>query len=266
MRSGTKARRLLSRPWSRSARRALMAAGLWLAGTAADVHAQTLTAATFGDPTRRYAHGVLGDAVEYGSLKLQVTQSSASDRSQDSGAQTTDITIRLPLDHVFEDLQPRLVDVTGDGHPEAMVVETDVALGGQLAIYDATGAKIAETPHIGRTNRWLAPVGAADLDGDGYVEVAYIDRPHLAKTLRIWRYRDGALHPVADLPGLTNHRIGEDFITSGIRDCGQGPEMITADAGWRQVMASRLVDGQIETRAIGPFRSPADVSDALNCS
>ena len=97
------------------------------------------------------------------------------------------------------------------------------------------------------------------------MEIAYIDRPHLAKTLRIWRFRDGALHPVADLPGLTNHRIGEDFITSGIRDCGQGPELITADAGWRQVMASRLSDGQIETRAIGAFRSLQSVADALSC-
>jgi hypothetical protein len=46
---------------------------------------------------------------------------------------------------------------------------------------------LAATPHIGSANRWLAPIGAADLDGDGRVEIAYVDRPHLARTLRIWR-------------------------------------------------------------------------------
>ncbi|MEL6960440.1 MAG: VCBS repeat-containing protein, partial [Pseudomonadota bacterium] len=122
----------------------------------------------------------------------------------------------LPDDHVFEDVAPRLWDVTGDGKPEVVVIETDMALGGSLAVYDQSG-KIAETDHIGRTNRWLAPVGAADFDGDGRIEVAFVDRPHLAKTLRIFEFSDGVLALEAEIVGLTNHRIGEDFITGGLR-------------------------------------------------
>ena len=272
MRSGTKARRHPLRSWSRSTRRALMAAGVWLAGAVAPVSAQTdaenigewfplgngspIFGASYFAPTTRYAHGVLGDAVEWDGLKMTI---------EGRNGAPWDVEMPLSEDHVFEDLEPRLVDLDLDGKPDAaLVIETDLDAGAALALYGAAG-KITETPHIGRRNRWLAPVGAADLDGDGHVEIAYIDRPHLAKTLRIWRFRDGALYPVADLPGLTNHRIGEDFITSGIRDCGQGPEMITADAGWRQVMASRLVKGRIETRAIGAFRSPQSVADALTC-
>lgn len=209
-----------------------------------------VVAADYAAPTTRYAHGILGDAVEFGELVIR----------------TEDQTIRfvLPQARVFEDVAPRLADLDGDGDGEVIVVETEVTQGAQLAVYDETG-KIAATPHIGTSNRWLAPIGAADLDGDGFVEIAYIDRPHLAKTLRVWRFRDGALEPVADLGGLTNHRIGEPDIGGGIRDCGQGPEMITASANWRQVMATVLTEGRLETRALGPHEGRASLNAALAC-
>ncbi len=105
----------------------------------------------------------------------------------------------------------------------------------------------------------------ADLDGDGLIEIAYIDRPHLAKTLRVWRFMDGASGPVAELSGLTNHRIGERDIGGGIRDCGNGPEMITANADWTQVMATTLTDGQLTTRAIGAHVDRGSFATALAC-
>lgn len=170
--------------------------------------------------------------------------------------------------HVFEDLAPRLWDVTGDGTPEVVVVETDPRRGAQLAVYGLTGegfGKTAATPHIGQPNRWLAPVAAADLDGDGRIEVAYVDRPHLARTLRIWRYGDGRLVEVARAEGLTNHRIGEAVIHGGLRRCGEAPELITANADWSRVMASRLTVNGIVTRDIGPLRGPRDIEAALAC-
>ncbi|WP_108815122.1 FG-GAP repeat domain-containing protein [Loktanella sp. Alg231-35] len=212
--------------------------------------AETILSADYAAPTDRYAHGILGDAIEWGAL---VVTTDAGDRR-----------FTLPQDRVFEDVAPRLADLDGDGTPEVVVVETLKTAGAQLAVYDETG-KIAATPHIGRTNRWLAPIGAADLDGDGFVEIAYIDRPHLAKTLRVWRFRDGALRPVADLPGLTNHRIGEADIAGGIRDCGQGPEMITANADWSRVMATTLDNGQLTTRDIGRHVNRRSFAVALAC-
>lgn len=242
--------RHLLRLYPRAARGAGLAVCLWLAG-AVPSGAQDLTA-TFRDPTNRYAHGVLGDAIEWGTLEIV-------------SASGPGLTVELPLDHVFEDLSPRLVDLDNDGVSDAvMVIETDTRAGAALALYDLDG-KIAETPHIGQSNRWLAPLGAADLDGDGFVELAYIDRPHLAKTLRIWRYRNGALEPVADQTGLTNHRIGQDFISGGIRDCGDGPEIVTADAGWRRIMVSTLSAGQITTREIGPFTGRNSLTHAAEC-
>ncbi len=273
---GQMARRLPDRFWPRSARRAGEMLRIWLLGgtmvLSAAATAQTrandgghwspsaadpILSARFTGPTTRYAHAVLGDAVEWAGLTLTFS-------GQDGAVMSVEI--QLPQDHVFEDLEPRLVDLTLDGRANAvMVVETDMARGAALALYGA-GEKIAETPHIGQRNRWLAPIGAADLDGDGQVELAYVDRPHLAKTLRIWRFEGGKLTEIASLPGLTNHRIGEDFITSGIRDCGTGPEIVTVNATWSRVMASRLTQTGLVAQDIGPFSGPEAVEKALTCS
>ncbi|MCK0096259.1 VCBS repeat-containing protein [Yoonia sp. F2084L] len=226
--------------------------------------AETIVSADYAAPTDRYAHGILGDAIEWGTLEITTDDSGRGGINQSLLLRKNVYEFSLPLDRVFEDVAPRLADVDNDGAPEVIVVETHFPQGAQLAIYDETG-KIAATPHIGRTNRWLAPIGVADLDGDGLVEVAYIDRPHLAKTLRVWRFVDGALEPVADLPGLTNHRIGERDIGGGIRDCGQGPEMITANADWSQIMATTLTDGKLQTRAIGAHVDRRSFATALAC-
>ena len=213
--------------------------------------AETVVSAQYGAPTDRYAHGVLGDAIEWGRLDI----------TTENGVRS----FTLPQSRVFEDVAPRVVDLDNDGAPEVVVVETLASEGAQLAVYNANG-KIASTPHIGRTNRWLAPIGAADLDGDGHIEIAYIDRPHLAKTLRVWRYENGALQPVADLGGLTNHRIGEADIGGGIRDCGDGPEIITASADWRNVMATTLTNGVLQTRSIGAHVDRGSFATALDCA
>lgn len=207
--------------------------------------------ARYSEPTTRYAHGILGDAIEYGALVL----------TTDAGKQ---ITMRLPETRVFEDLAPRLIDVDQDGDNEVVVIESSLTLGARLAIYDESGF-VSATPHIGRSNRWLAPLGAADLDGDGLVELAYIDRPHLAKILRIWRFENGALRHLADQPGLTNHKIGEDFISGGIRACAGAPEIITADAAWSRIVSTRFEAGKFTSRDLGPFTGPESLKAAINC-
>ncbi|MEM6760990.1 MAG: VCBS repeat-containing protein [Pseudomonadota bacterium] len=230
--------RLLLRLWHGCARGAWRLLCLWLAAAGGMATADTIMSARYVAPTDRYAHGVLGDAIEWGGLQMTV-------RAADGTVSTR--TVTLPLDHVFEDVAPRLADLDGDAAPEVIVVEADIRAGAALAVYGPAG-KITETPHIGTRNRWLAPLGAADLDGDGMVELAYIDRPHLAKTLRIWAYDGGALQQVAALAGLTNHRIGERDIAGGIRQCGAEPEMILATANWGQLVALRW-DGEAFARS-----------------
>lgn len=222
-------------------------------GLALPAAAEEITGARFEGPTTRYGHAILGDGLEFTELVIETEDWSNRVRYR----------VTLPQDHVFEDLAPRLWDITGDGVPEVVVIETDMARGGSLAVYDQTG-KIAETPHIGRTNRWLAPIGAADLDGDGRIEVAFIDRPHLAKVLRVFEWDGEALVLDMELGGLTNHRIGEDFITGGVRVCEGIPELVTADADWSDVMVTWAVEGALQTASLGPF-SPAAVEAALAC-
>lgn len=242
-------------------RAGLVAVAVWVASAAMAMATppNVILEAELIEPTTRYDHGILGDAVEWSALKLHVDMGC---QGCDASA-TRDFVIRLPENRVFEDIEARIVSI-GDGISAVMVVETDLAKGARLALYYESGL-IAATPFIGRTHRWLAPIGAADLDGDGYVEFAYVDRPHLAKTLRVWRYFDGELVPVADLRGLTNHRIGENWISGGIRDCGEGPEMITANGGWTQIIATRLVDGVLVARVLGEYNGRRSFKRALDC-
>ena len=198
--------------------------------------AQEVVGAEFAEPTTRYAHGVLGDAVEWGALRFEL-----------AGGETR--LIRLAETRVFEDLSPRLIQ-GADGAMLAMVVESDLARGARLALYGPDGLHAA-TPFIGQANRWLAPVGAGDLDGDGQVEVAYVDRPHLARTLRVWRLHGSELTEIASLAGVTNHRIGWDFIAGGLRDCGDDPEMVLATGDWQRLVAVRLHGGALVQRDLG---------------
>ena len=214
--------------------------------------------AAFAGQTDEYGHNIMGPVRDAKALTIHI-------RQPGSGKISCPAEAILPEGEVFEDIAPRLADLDGDGLPEVIVVQTSTRLGARLAVYDRRARLVAATPHIGRSFRWLAPVGAADLDGDGKTELGYIDRPHLAKTLRIWRYDNGKLVHVADHAGLTNHRIGEDFISGGIRDCGDGPEIVTATGDWSRLMASRLSGGRITVRDIGPHTGPDGFAAALAC-
>jgi len=207
--------------------------------------------ARYAEPTTRYAHGVLGDAIEYGALELTL-------------AGAGKVTIRLPETRVFEDLAPRLADLDGDNTDEVIVVESDAGQGARLADYEETGL-VAATPFIGRANRWLAPIGAADLDGDGKVEISYVDRPHLARTIMVWRFENDTLRLVGKLPGYTNHRIGEDTIAGGIRTCGAGPEMIVADANWGALHAVTFDGATFAAKRLGPHKGRSSFKTALAC-
>lgn len=229
------------------------------AGPALATPPNMIIKAEYAEPTGRYDHGILGDAIEWGALKLTVDTC--------FGCETPAIrkfVIRLPENRVFEDVAPRIVKVVGEGSVEVMVVETDLAKGARLALYDE-GGLITATPFIGRTHRWLAPIGAADLDGDGHVEIAYVDRPHLARTIRVWRYRDETLKLVGELPGYTNHRIGESDIAGGIRDCGNGPELIVADQDWQNVVAIKMNRGEFSAKTLFPHAGRASFTKALDC-
>src|SRR6056297_1279584 len=91
-----------------------------LAVLAAQPAAADIAAARYDSPTTRYAHGVLGDAVEWGALVLSL--SNGEERR-----------FTLPASRVFEDIAPRLADIDLDGTPEVVTVEASLANGARLA-------------------------------------------------------------------------------------------------------------------------------------
>lgn len=202
-------------------------------------------------PTDRYDHAVLGDALEWGGLELVLTDG-------------TRLRITLPKSRVFEDVEARLGDFDGDGRTEVMVVETDIARGAALAIYDASGKRGATAP-IGQTHRWLAPSGWGDFDGDGRIEIAYVDRPHLARELVLLRLDGTRLTEIARMAGLTNHRIGDARIQGGLRRCAGRDSLILANATWSEVLEVTWNGKKIEAHSRGPLRRDTDLDAARRC-
>lgn len=262
----SRARRLLLRRLQRYARRALLSLCCWLPLLAPNYAvAQAVTSARYVSPTDVYPHGALGDDLEWGAVEVTVSRPKAG---QGGGHVSRAYRIQAPAKSVFEDTKPRLWDIDGDGHSEIVVVISHQDLGAQLAVivYEGdTFRYIAKTPPIGTRFRWLAPVGAADLDGDGHVEIAFVLMPHLSKTLEIWRYKDGNFRRMAQRRGLTNHQIGWDHIPGGLRNCDGTPELVTANADWTRVVAITFEGGAIGMREIGKYTRPSDLNAALEC-
>jgi hypothetical protein len=76
--------------------------------------------AWLAEPTDRYGHGVLGDAIEAASLVIE----------RRNGKRDT---VQLGGDSVFEFLRPRIVDL-GDGGEKIIVVKSYLAAGSALVV------------------------------------------------------------------------------------------------------------------------------------
>lgn len=156
------------------------------------------------EPTDRYRHGVLGDAIEAGAMAV----------GPQNGVMAGAAIHRLDEAEVFEDTHLRFVELDEDPRPEVMVVISHARTGASLALFDVSAdhpprlGLLARTPPIGRPNRWLNPLGVADFDGDGVLEVALVRTPHIGGILQVWTYRDGALSKDDERPGISTHRLG----------------------------------------------------------
>jgi hypothetical protein len=207
-----------------------------------------VVSARFADPTDRYPHNVLGDIRGWGALEI-------------SRADGTVRRIVLPVERVFEDIAPRLWDVTGDGRPEVVVVEADATRGARLVVQGAQGL-IAASDFIGTRFRWLAPLGVGDVLGTGAVQIAWVETPHLGRTLRLGALQDGRIAVLASLPGITAHRIGDDLITGGLRPCA--PQIVALSPDWARVLRIGWQAGRLVAQEAGRNR-PGAVKAALRC-
>lgn len=173
--------------------------------------------AWLAEPTTRYRHFVLGAQYEAASLKVLLRDGRI-------------LTLRLSENSVFEDRIPRLADLNGDGSDEIVLVRSYLDRGAALAVVGVRGDQlkiIAETPPIGIPHRWLNPAGIADFDGDGRLDIAYVQMPHVLGRLRVWTLRPEGLTEIASLDGTSNHVAGSrhlglaavaDFDGDGVAD------------------------------------------------
>ena len=177
--------------------------------------------AYFANQTKRYAHGILGDAVEAGSLVTWLEGSSPKGKPS---------VFDLPEDEVFEDLYPRIIDFEGSGNFHFVTLRSKHGNGASIAIYETKNGELelaAQTPYIGRQNRWRNIAGMADFTGDGHIEIAEVVTPHIGGTLNFWTWKGGKLELKASRFGFSNHFIGSrelelsavaDFDNDGVDD------------------------------------------------
>lgn len=186
-----------------------------------------------GSPTSRYPHAALGSTLHAASLQVLA----AADQGQL-------LTYNLPLHRVFEDRVPRLTDLDGDGRDEIIVVEADALQGAALVVFglrDGALVELARGPHAGSTFRWLNPVGVADFDGDGRLDVASVTTPHIGGVLTLHHYRPPRLEPYARFTDVSNHRMGEleQQLAVIVKRSGQRPAILIPDMQFQALQALR---------------------------
>ena len=161
--------------------------------------------AWFAGPTDRYPHGILGDRVEASGVMFQPPTDDAPSA----------FLIKVPEGSVFEDVQPRIVDLDGDGIVEIVAIRSYLDAGASIAVIgyheDEDGAITSfwyQSPPIGKPNRWLNPVGIADFDGDGAKEIVAVVTPHIGGVLTLYELEGDRLAPRSVLQDVSNHAIG----------------------------------------------------------
>jgi hypothetical protein len=208
-------------------------------------------------PAGRYGHGILGDAIEASAIHVVMRDGSSHD---------------LPLmgKAVFEDLRVRLVDLNGDNKEELIVIRSDAQSGAALAAYRVSNTgieQLAAGPPIGQPYRWLNPAGAADFDGDGAIEIAYVETPHIGGILRVYELDGAELILEQSVAGFSNHAIGSRVLDmSAVIDWnGDGiPDLALPDDSRRRMKIISLAHGEFELLATIPH--PASISTAIMAS
>lgn len=195
------------------------------------------------DPTERYDHGVLGDALEAGGMAL-ITPDPAG-----TAPGITHITIPEP--QVIEGLAPIWTDWDGDEQREIIVTLADATQGAQLALFSEAGELTASGPAIGQGYRWRHPIAVAPFGPDDELELAVVATPHLGGIVEFYRWEGNALNIVATLPGFTSHVLGSRNLDMGAAGDFDGDGRIEL-----------LLPTQERTQLGGLYRTPDGVDVA----
>lgn len=183
-------------------------------------------------PTDRYAHGILGDAVEAGSVTL----------IESTPVPRIVATITIPAPQVIEGIAPLWADLNGDGEWEIIVTTSDDAQGAQVLAFAEDGTLLAAGPAIGRGHRWRHQLAVAPFGPNGEVELAEVLTPHIGGVTQFYRLAGGALDVVSSTTGYTSHQIGSrnlDMAVAGDFDSDGAVELLLPNDAFRSLGAIR---------------------------
>lgn len=223
-------------------------------------HDGDIASAWYADPTTRYGHGILGDAVEAATLMV---------RTRDGET----LSLSLPQTEVFEDRAPRLADLDRDGSTEVITIRASVTEGAAVTVYGLSGGSLirrASTGFIGRANRWLNIAGIADFRANGRQDIAFVRTPHIGGTLFVYALEDGDLVRKAAMDGFSNHLIGAtEMRLSAVADVdGDGRQDLAVPSNSRRTL--RIIgfaeDGTLTELGSADLRAPIDKAIAVQGS
>jgi len=182
--------------------------------------------AWYARPTNRYAHGVLGDATEAGSLVVATA----------GGVQ---FEFALPDAQVFEDLTPRIADLDGNGTNEVIAIRSSKTGGAAVGLYGVADGQLRElavSSENGRANRWLNIAGLVP-HSDGGLTIYGVRTPHINGRLFSLDFRNGNLTETNDIAtDVSNHTIGSrELGLSAVGDFGGRLELILPSQDHRRL-------------------------------
>ena len=239
---------------TRTAMRSALALGTLIALFAPPLRGEQIIGARYADPVERYGHYALGRPHEYARLVAKT----------DAGRETA---LELSMNEVFEDLAPRLVRLTADAQTELLVIVSARGSGSRLALVGLRGARfeiVAQSAPIGIPNRWLNPVGIADLDGDGVAEIAAVTTPHIGGVLRVYRRSGDRLVEVGSLAGFSNHVYGSaELGLSKVALIAGRTQLLVPDARRASLRVVALNGANLVETGRCPLIAPITGPDAL---
>lgn len=212
--------------------------------------------AVLSDPTTRYAHGVLGDPFEAGSIKvLEVGRDGYSVVGRivpESGG-------------VFEALSP-LWFRPGDGEEELLAVtESTQRMGSRISVYSPRGSLIAAGPFVGEPQSWRHLIAAGPFGPNGEMEIAAVRTPHVGGPVEFYRMKreDGKLRLAAsggEYPSHTIYSRDLDAVRAGDLDGDGRWELLLPTTSYTSLEAVRHTRSGVEPA----WRVPLDGNLATN--
>lgn len=208
-----------------------------------------ITQAWFVLPVTHYPHHVRGQPFDPSGVRVRLRNGQFA-------------TYILDNSHVFEDRTPRLADLDGDGKDELILVLSSIQKGSSLAAYSVENGEIvlkARTGFIGRAFRWLNPAGIADYNGDGALDVALVQKPHLSKQLEFWTLRNGNFFRLASVDNISNHQNGFEatHLSASTDFDGDGQiDLAILSGDYRTLRLIKFVGDRAQEFAKFPLPSP----------